>query len=150
MVTPSLVMVGAPHFLSRTTFRPFGPRVIATASASLLTPASRARRASSLNLSSLAGMEVLSEWGLLLDDGEDVAGRQDQVVVALDLDFRAAVLRVDDLVPGLHVHGDALPVLEPSRARRHDLALLGALLGRVRNDQARRSCRFLFAGLDDH
>ena len=48
--TPSLVMVGAPHFLSSTTLRPLGPSVTFTASASLLTPASRARRASSSNL----------------------------------------------------------------------------------------------------
>ena len=31
MVTPSLVTVGAPNFLSRTTLRPFGPRVTLTA-----------------------------------------------------------------------------------------------------------------------
>ncbi len=46
-VTPSLVMVGAPHFLSRTTFRPLGPRVTFTALASLSTPPMMARRASS-------------------------------------------------------------------------------------------------------
>ena len=44
--TPSLVMVGAPHFLSSTTLRPFGPRVTRTASASLFMPVSRPRRAS--------------------------------------------------------------------------------------------------------
>ncbi|CAB4582925.1 unannotated protein [freshwater metagenome] len=49
MDTPSLVMVGAPNFLSRTTLRPLGPSVTRTASASLLTPASSARRASSSN-----------------------------------------------------------------------------------------------------
>ena len=47
--TPSLVMVGAPNFLSSTTLRPFGPSVTFTASASLFTPASSARRASSSN-----------------------------------------------------------------------------------------------------
>ena len=31
MVTPSFVTVGAPNFLSRTTFLPFGPRVTLTA-----------------------------------------------------------------------------------------------------------------------
>ncbi len=49
METPSLVMVGAPNFLSSTTLRPRGPRVTFTASASLFTPASRPRRASSSN-----------------------------------------------------------------------------------------------------
>ena len=33
-VTPSLVIVGAPNFLSSTTLRPLGPNVIFTASAS--------------------------------------------------------------------------------------------------------------------
>ena len=47
MDTPSLVIVGAPHFLSSTTLRPFGPRVTRTASASLFMPVSRPRRASS-------------------------------------------------------------------------------------------------------
>ena len=54
MVTPSLVMSGAPNFLSRTTFLPFGPSVILTVSASLSIPACRALRASSPYLISLA------------------------------------------------------------------------------------------------
>src|SRR5690606_2923834 len=45
--TPSLVMVGAPHFLSSTTLRPLGPRVTRTASASWFIPDSSLRRASS-------------------------------------------------------------------------------------------------------
>ena len=49
MVTPSLVMVGAPNFLSMTTLRPLGPSVTFTVSASLATPASRPRRAASSN-----------------------------------------------------------------------------------------------------
>src|SRR5215204_2019116 len=48
METPSLVIVGAPHFFSRTTLRPLGPRVTLTASASVFMPRSRPRRASSL------------------------------------------------------------------------------------------------------
>src|SRR3954466_10584283 len=47
METPSLVIVGAPHFFSRTTLRPLGPNVTFTASARLLRPRSRPRRASS-------------------------------------------------------------------------------------------------------
>ena len=47
MVTPSLVIRGVPYFLSRTTLRPLGPRVILTVSASWLTPRSMALRASS-------------------------------------------------------------------------------------------------------
>src|SRR5438876_196502 len=134
MVTPSLVMVGAPHFLSRTTLRPRGPSVIETVSASLSTPASRARRASSVNFSCLAAMGSPSpcarprdhpeasehRWvqRLLLDDREDVAAREDEVLLALHLDLGAPVLRVDDLVADLDVEGDPLPVLEPAGSGR--------------------------------
>ena len=45
--TPSLVMVGAPHFLSRTTLRPLGPRVTLTVSARRFRPRYMPRRASS-------------------------------------------------------------------------------------------------------
>ena len=47
METPSLVIVGAPHFFSRTTLRPRGPSVTLTASARMFNPRSRPRRASS-------------------------------------------------------------------------------------------------------
>ncbi len=49
MDTPSLVIVGAPHFFSSTTLRPLGPRVTFTASASWFMPRSRPRLASSSN-----------------------------------------------------------------------------------------------------
>src|SRR3954454_2492369 len=54
METPSLVIVGAPHFLSSTTLRPLGPSVTLTASASWFMPRSRPRRASSSNAINLA------------------------------------------------------------------------------------------------
>ena len=38
IVTPSFVISGAPYFLSRTTFLPFGPSVILTVSANLSIP----------------------------------------------------------------------------------------------------------------
>src|SRR5205807_3891370 len=50
-VTPSLVIVGLPNFLSMTTLRPFGPRVAFTAAAMIVTPLSSELRASSSNLS---------------------------------------------------------------------------------------------------
>src|SRR5213594_960710 len=46
-VTPYLVIVGEPNFLSSTTLRPLGPNVTFTASASLLTPRKIAWRLSS-------------------------------------------------------------------------------------------------------
>ena len=139
IVTPSLVIVGAPHFLSSTTFWPLGPSVMATASASLSTPASSARRASSPNFSSFDchGASFVHRWNgarracrarapapkpgwLLADDGEDVAGGQDQVLLALDLDLGAAVLGVDDLVADRNVERDAVrrPRTGPGRPPR--------------------------------
>src|SRR6185312_3320782 len=58
----SLVMVGAPHFLSITTLRPRGPSVTLTVSASLSTPRSSERRASSSN-SRILGITT-STYGL--------------------------------------------------------------------------------------
>src|SRR3954466_3204637 len=58
--TPSLVIVGAPHFFSKTTLRPLGPRVTLTASASWFMPRSRPRRASSSNAIIFEAMLFLS------------------------------------------------------------------------------------------
>jgi hypothetical protein len=55
-VTPSLVTVGEPNFLSITTFRPFGPRVTFTASANWSTPRLSFARASVSKSSSFAAM----------------------------------------------------------------------------------------------
>src|SRR4051812_21623711 len=109
MVTPSLVMVGAPHFFSTTTLRPLGPIVTLTASASLLTPASRPRRALSSNFSCLGK--------LLRHLRQDVAAGEDQQVLAVDGDLGAAVLGVDDGVAHLHVEGDDVAALLGAAAR---------------------------------
>src|SRR3954447_20353523 len=154
MVTPSLVIVGAPNFLSRTTLRPRGPRVTLTVSASVLTPCSSRCRASSEKLRIFAIYGLLhapTPWtgepgqggqrcglGLLLDDREDVAGGEHQVLLAGVLDLGAAVLRVQDGVADLDVDRDAVAlVVDAARADSEDGALLRLLLGGVRNDDAR-------------
>ena len=53
-VTPSLVICGAPYFLSRITLRPLGPNVTFTASANESTPFLSKSRASISNLISFA------------------------------------------------------------------------------------------------
>src|ERR1700729_1251007 len=166
-VTPSLVMVGAPHFLSITTLRPLGPSVTLTASARRSTPRSSARRASSLNsklfaMSTSACLHELCELpvlhatapgrlsaarggagrsrSLLLDDCEHIAGGEDQVLLAGILDLGTAVLAVQHDVADLDVHRDALGagIVEPARTDGKDLALLRLPLGGVRDDQTRR------------
>src|SRR5688500_13189979 len=187
MVTPSLVMVGAPNFLSMTTLRPRGPRVTLTASASLSTPRSRERRASSLNLMILGmpgplveGSAWVGRWEAgpdgdrpgdpresgrpgrsvsaggasdgrrsLLHDGEQVAGGEDEVVLAAVLDLGAAVLRVDDHVADVHVERDAVAVVvDAAGAHGDDGALLGLLLGGVRDDQTGGGGGLGLVGLD--
>src|SRR5215204_927425 len=100
-VTPSLVMVGEPNFLSRTTLRPFGPRVTFTASASWLTPRRIACRDCSPYTICFAMFSSLLQCGpsgppfqgganaprLLVDDRENFVLAHDQVLFAVDLDF---------------------------------------------------------------
>src|SRR6266536_579122 len=96
--------------------------------------------------------QLLWHWvspDLLVDDGEHVAGGEDQVVLAAVLDLGAAVLGVDDGVADLDVERHPGAVLEPARAHRDDLALLGLLLGGVGDDDARSGRLLALAGLDD-
>src|SRR6201999_616252 len=86
----------------------------------------------------------------LVDLGEDVGLAQDQQVLAVNGDLRAAVLRVQDLVALGHVERDALAVVvELPVADREDLALLRLLLGGVRKDDAGSGRRVLLDSLDD-
>ena len=62
--TPSFVIVGAPHFFSRTTLRPLGPSVIFTALASWSMPRSSARRASSSKVMIFAAIPSPSSWSI--------------------------------------------------------------------------------------
>src|SRR6187549_3640890 len=148
-------MVGAPNFLSSTTYRPLGPRVTLTASARTFTPRSRARRASSSNRISLCAIQLSSvgfpagalsgcACHLLLlrsllagrdDLGEDVGLAQDQIVVLAEPDLGAAVLREDDLVALGELHRDVVPVLIPrAGADGEDASPLRLLLRGVRQD----------------
>src|SRR3954452_2067545 len=163
MVTPSLVMVGAPHFLSMTTLRPFGPSVTLTTSARASTPRCSASRASVSNdrILAITPSLELSDQGdapdagrssagagastacvvvrdLLLDDREHVAGGKDEVLVGAELDLGAAVLGEDDGVTFLDVQRKSLTVLEPAGADGENGALLGLFLGGVGDHDARR------------
>src|SRR5882672_1585678 len=129
-VTPSLVIVGEPHFLSRTTFRPRGPSVTLTAFASVCTPDSTAWRAFSSKMISFAAILITplsreAPFGLLglADDGENFLFADDQVLGPFDPHLGAGVLAQEDLVTLLHVEGDPLAfVRDFSRSHRHDLS----------------------------
>src|SRR5438093_9266000 len=122
-VTPSLVTVGLPNFLSMTTFRPFGPRVTFTASASWSTPRFRRARASVLNSKNLAAMSVRPPWGCLRELRDDVGFFDQDDLFVVQLDLRATVLPVDDPVPNFQLHRDRLTLLPPPRTHGDDFAL---------------------------
>src|SRR2546426_135742 len=109
-VTPSLVMVGEPNDFSITTFRPLGPSVTLTASASVLTPLRIASRARTSKRISLAILVCLLE--LLFDDAEDVFLAHHEVLGSVDLDLGAGVLGKQHAVSRLDVQGADLSVLE--------------------------------------
>src|SRR3954454_9558750 len=75
----------------------------------------------------------------LLDDREDVAGGEHQVLLAGVLDLGAAVLRGEQRLADLHVgrHAVAL-VVDAAGADSEDGALLRLLLGGVGDHDARR------------
>src|SRR4051794_20726683 len=84
------------------------------------------------------------------DLGEYVGLAQDQQVLAVHLDLRAAVLGVQDLVALGDVERDALAVVvELAVADREHLPLLRLLLGRVRKDDAGGGRLLLLHRLDD-
>src|SRR5205809_2568621 len=102
-VTPSLVMVGDPNFLSRTTLRPLGPRVTFTASASWLTPRRIAWRDCSpytICFAILCSPVAFASQLLLFlgfasavfDDGQHFVFAHDEVFLAIELDLLARVL----------------------------------------------------------
>src|SRR5438132_11309198 len=133
-VTPSLVMFGAPNDFSRTTLRPRGPSVTVTASARTFTPRRILSRASWLNFTSFAPIDVSSS---ALDHAEDVLLAHDQMLFAVDLDLGAGVLAEQHGVADLDVErGDLALVVRFALADRDDLALLGLFLRGVGDDDS--------------
>src|SRR6187402_657264 len=147
MVTPSLVIVGAPNFLSRRAYRPFGPSVTLTASAILSTPRFSERLASSSNSSCFA---TFSSFLSLFDHGQDVLLGEDQKLLLIQLELRARVLLEEDLLALGDLHRLARPVVEGAAgADGEDGALLGTLLGGVRQDDAALRRLLPWGGPDD-
>ena len=152
-VTPSLVIVGDPNFLSRMTLRPLGPRVTFTALARLLTPRRMPCREESpyticfaisvspaaLRFRLSAPCRLLfifcSRCSAAVDDGQHFVLAHDEVLLAIELDFLARVLAEEDQIARLDIERDALAVVvHLAVAGGDDLALLRLLFGRVRDD----------------
>src|ERR1039458_8663978 len=96
--TPSLVTVGDPNFLSKTTLRPRGPKVILTARDNCSTPRKILRRASSSNINCLA--PILLPPVILFYNSQNVFFLHDQKLFTFGGgDLCAAVLGEQDAVP---------------------------------------------------
>src|SRR3954466_4026017 len=142
-VTPSLVTVGEPNFLSMTTFLPLGPRVTFTASANWSTPLLSLDRASVLKRSSFdAIFDSPDGFGprrlrrpqhsSLADLRQYVRGLDDDHFVAAQLERSSAVLPVDHHVTNLEVHRNARALFHPAWTNGNHLTLGGLFLGSVR------------------
>src|SRR4249919_1546659 len=105
-------------------------------------------------------MSLQERWGVdagrrrrpsVRDDRQDVLLADDEKLVTVDLELGPGVLRVEDLVAALDVHGLALAVIEDAAgAGGDDRALLGLLLGGVGQDDAALGHLLAGARLDDH
>src|SRR5690606_7318029 len=75
--------------------------------------------------------------GSLVDDGQDVARRQDQILLVVVLDLGAAVLGVQHLVTDRYIKRNPLRtgVVPLAGTDSEDLALLRLLLRSVRDDE---------------
>jgi hypothetical protein len=69
------------------------------------------------------------------EHAHDVALLHDQILDAIDLDFRPGPFAEQDPIAGLQIDGNELSgLVAPTRTDGNDLALLGLFLGSVRND----------------
>src|SRR5579872_1018396 len=148
IVTPSLVIVGEPNFLSSTTLRPLGPSVTFTASARRFAPRSSARRAFSSKIICLAAMLFLQRslhaGRDFVDDGEHVFCGDDEILFAIYFDFGTRILRIDDTIAGFHRHRKCRAVVEHAAGTdRADDALLRLLLRGVGQEDAGRGLLIL-------
>src|ERR1700729_3107139 len=138
-VTPSLVMVGPPNFFSSTTFRPFGPRVTFTASASWFTP----RRIACRELSAYTicfAIELarfLCSNRLLIENAEYVVLAHDHVLCSIQPDFAAGVLTEENVVAHLNIQRDQLAIFQAfALPDGHHFTLLRLFFRRIGNVQA--------------
>src|SRR5579863_542917 len=128
MVTPSLVMVGEPYFLSSTTLRPFGPSVTFTAPASTSIPLFRDCRACSSNCSRFA-----TKFTPLINNTHDIALAQNQILFTVLLNLSSGILREEHLLPNTHFERGAFAIVQYlAGANRQDFTLLRLLLGCIR------------------
>src|SRR3989441_12953731 len=144
-VTPSWVTVGDPNFLSSATFRPFGPSVVFTAFAIVSMPVLSFLRASSVKASCFA-----MHNSLFGDETEDVLLTQNEKLLVVELEFGPGVLLEQNAVTLFEIHRNALAGVgvTVTGSDGKDAALLGLLLGGVRQDDPALGDFLALEGLD--
>src|SRR5690349_23930122 len=113
-VTPSLVMVGDPNFLSRITFRPRGPSVTLTALAKLFTP----RRIPCREASPYTICFAIRLSRFLLacfDDRQHFVLAHDEVLLTINVDVLTRILAEQDHTACFDIEREA-PAASISRA----------------------------------
>src|SRR5438046_1608025 len=165
-VTPSFVMIGAPNFFSITALRPFGPSVIFTASARMLTPRKIAcREFSPVTICFAIGLHppgvgklfvsfaILGQERLFLagcrfghsaESRQDFLFAEDQVFLVVDFDVASGVFAEQDPVAHLHVERDTASLFHLARADGHDFTLLRFFFRRIRDNDPTLGRFFLF------
>ena len=84
------------------------------------------------------------------ENGQDIAGGNDQVILTLIVHLGAAILGVQHLIADLDVDRNALAgIVTTARANSQNFTLLRLLLGIVRNEQTGCGLGFGFRLLDD-
>src|ERR1043166_1373427 len=139
-VTPSLVTVGPPNFLSITTLRPLGPSVAFTARLIFSPPGGGACRAPSSKINCFAAIINFAFWlrnCRSFDDRKDVVGGENSVFLPVQFDFRAAIFGYEHAVAFLHFERDLLPLVVCfTSAEGYHQAFHRFFFGRVGNDDS--------------
>src|SRR6478672_2950183 len=131
-VTPSLVMVGDPNFLSRMTFRPRGPSVTLTALAKLFTPRRIPCREASPYTICFA-MRLSRFLSTCFDDRQHFVLPHDEVLFTIERDVLTRILAEQNHIARLDIERDArAPVLDSAAAGSDDRASLRLLFRTVR------------------
>ena len=93
----------------------------------------------------LSGISYFRDDRRSFDDRKDIALLDDNVfLVIIDLDFRAGIFGIDDLIAGLDFHLDFLAVNHAAGAYSNDFRLLRFLFLLAGKDDAGLGCSLSF------
>ena len=93
----------------------------------------------------LSGISYIRDDPRSFDDRKDITLLDDNVfLVIIDLDFRAGIFGIDDLIAGLDFHLDFLAVNHAAGAYSDNFCLLGLLFFLAGKDDAGLGCSLSF------